>query len=103
MKDGKHLTPAEAWADFWENVAKNMKPRPNELNVANRTAKGMVSIDGKVIALGRGRIKTLLDKYAPGQYELHTFFVKVVNHPSALIPDTNPPAGQKGDGPTGAL
>lgn len=68
-----HLTPDQAWADFWKQYMAN-KPRrvPNELAVADATDRKMIKQkNGTLKRLGPRRIKRLLDKYAPGQYDFH--------------------------------
>lgn len=68
----KHMTPLEAWEDFYSNFKCEGK-MPGELIVANATAKNRVTQpkSGKPKVLGPLRIRRLLDKYAPGQYEFH--------------------------------
>lgn len=64
----RHLTPAQAWAHFWEN--NRPTPIPNELSVAHRAFQGYASRrSGSPIRLGAKRIARLLDKYAKGKYE----------------------------------
>lgn len=78
------MTAHEAWELFWsEYMAKRPKRIPTDLSVANLTYMGRVSAqwgDGtKKKKLGAQRIKSLLDKYAPGQFEFYeqqTFFKK---------------------------
>ena len=94
MKE-KRLTPTEAWNEFWSNYMAN-KPAsiPNELRVADLTNKGRLDAqwgktkDGiskgevKKKKLGPLRIRRLLDKYAPGQYDFHEgspYFTKPKN------------------------
>jgi len=66
----KHLTPLEAWDDFYKNYKES---KPSELYVAQKTYEGKAfqPKSGKVKQLGPLRIRRLLDKYAPGQYEFH--------------------------------
>lgn len=77
----KILTPEEAWEDFWTNVrptfwkwgAVSDRMR-NDLIVANRTARGLVSRIGKdgvkrVVSLGPRRMERIFAYYAPGRYE----------------------------------
>ena len=70
-----HLTPLEVWTEFWETTGQYIKPRPNVLHQAFRTAKGEIKrTSGKgerVVMLGPDRIKRLVEKYAPGRYEYH--------------------------------
>ena len=76
MKE-KQLTPVEAWEEFWSNYMANKPVRiPNELEVAHLTHSGRISAQWgkdktKKKKLGPLRIRRLLDKYAPGQYEFH--------------------------------
>lgn len=72
----EHLTPIEVWNEFWETTGKHIKPRPNELHQAYRTAKGEVRRISKktgerIVVLGPDRIKRLVEQFAPGQYEYH--------------------------------
>jgi hypothetical protein len=71
-----HLTPLEVWNEFWETTGRHLKPVPNELWKANQTAQGgvkRVTKRGEVntVTLGAGRVKRLIEKYAPGRYEYH--------------------------------
>lgn len=68
----QHLTPDQAWKDFWDEYIAN-KPRlvPNELAVADATFRGAIKRKGVIKKLGPLRIRRLLDKYAPGQYDFH--------------------------------
>lgn len=68
----QHLTPDQAWTDFWKEYTAN-KPRlvPNELAVADATNRGAIKRNGVVKKLGPLRIARLLNKYAPGQYDFH--------------------------------
>lgn len=85
MKE-KHLTPLEAWDDFWKSYMENKPTQiPNDLGVANLTRNGRVKAqwgkdkdgvkkpgsENKKKQLGPLRIRRLLDKYAPGQYDFH--------------------------------
>lgn len=76
----EHLTPLEAWADFYENYKGK---KPSELYVAQKTYEGKAyqPKSGNVKQLGPQRIRRLLDKYAPGQYDFHEgspYFTKPV-------------------------
>ena len=66
----KHLTPLEAWADFYLNYKES---KPAELYIAQQTSEGRVlqPKSGKPKVLGPLRIARLLNKYAPGQYDFH--------------------------------
>ena len=66
----KHLSPVEAWDDFYTNF---VGKKSDELYVAQATRKGDVKQpkSGKPKTLGPLRIRRLLDKYAPGQYDFH--------------------------------
>lgn len=66
------MTPLEAWEDFYNNYKCDGKT-PGELIVAHATANGRQkqSKSGKPKTLGPLRIRRLLDKYAPGQYDFH--------------------------------
>ena len=78
----KHLTPMEAWDDFYKNyTSPGNKPKggiPNDLRVAQVTRRGKTKqVSGATKTLGPERIKRLLDKYAPGEYQFHeAFFTK---------------------------
>lgn len=64
-----HLSPLDAWADFYDNY-KGQKTR--EIYIAQQTWEGRVfQKSGHKKQLGPLRIRRLLDKYAPGQYEFH--------------------------------
>ncbi len=70
----KHLTPAEAWEDFyaWMQSRKNNKEfarMPADVQEANYTYKG-----DRDYRLGERRIANLLEKYAPGRYTRSTFY-----------------------------
>ena len=67
--DTKHLTPLEAWDDFYKNFERDGKT-PNEIVLAEYTRRGGW-FNGKTKNLGERRIKRLLDKYAPGKYQFH--------------------------------
>ena len=68
----KHLTPLEAWDDFYRNFKCEGK-MPGELIVAHATANGkqFQPKSGKPKVLGPQRIRRLLHKYALGQYDFH--------------------------------
>lgn len=69
--DTKHLTPLEAWADFWQGYTPPNR-MPNDLAVAQLTLKGKLKQpSGHIKTLGAKRIKSLLEKYAPGKYTFH--------------------------------
>jgi len=79
----KHLSPLEAWNDFYSTFKGN---KPSELYIAQQTCEGRVvqPKSGKPKELGAKRIRRLLDKYAPGQYEFHEgspYFTKPTKKP----------------------
>ena len=80
----KRMTPLEAWEDFY-NKFKCEGNTPGELIVAHATAKGkQKQKNGKPKHLGPLRIRRLLDKYAPGQYDFHEgspYFTKPAKKP----------------------
>jgi hypothetical protein len=68
--DTKQLTPIEAWDEFYKNyTCKGNKP--NEIVLAEYTRRERLIVKGVTKALGVKRIRRLLDKYAPGQYDFH--------------------------------
>ena len=68
--DTKHLSPLEAWEDFYKNF-KCEGNMPNELVLAEYTNKQKLIVNGKTKRLGEKRIRRLLEKYAPGKYTFH--------------------------------
>lgn len=68
--DTKHLSPLEAWDDFYKNF-KCEGNTPNELVLAEYTNKQKLIVNGKTKRLGEKRIRRLLEKYAPGKYTFH--------------------------------
>lgn len=68
--DGPHLTPLEAWDDFYLNFERAGRT-PNEIAVAEHTRRGRHVVNGKAKTLGAKRIRRLLEKYAPGKYRYH--------------------------------
>ena len=69
----KHLTPTEAWDDFYSNFTNGRAEGvPMEIRVAQATRLGHTrQPSGTVKVLGARRIQRLLDAYAPGQYSFH--------------------------------
>jgi len=69
----KHLTPIEAWDDFYNNYTSELKGGvPMEIRVAQATRRGNTrQPSGAVKVLGAKRIQRLLDTYAPGKYSFH--------------------------------
>lgn len=68
--DKKHLTPLEAWDDFYSWFQADGKT-PNEIVLAEYTRRAKLKVRGKTKALGEKRIRRLLEKYAPGRYTFH--------------------------------
>lgn len=74
MDTKKQLTPIEAWDNFYQNFECEGKT-PIELVVAQATRNGrQYNKEGQPKRLGANRIARLLEKYAPGKYELNIFF-----------------------------
>ena len=68
--DTKHLSPLEAWDDFYKSF-KCEGNKPNELVLAEYTRQGYLIVSGVKKNLGIKRITRLLEKYAPGKYHFH--------------------------------
>lgn len=75
------LTPAEAWANFFEWIqaaerwAKLSYAQRNRLIIADRDSRGeRKRVSGTVYSLGVERMEKILNEFAPGRYrfERHT-------------------------------
>lgn len=72
------LTPAEAWADFWEHVRpviwENLTPSERQaLQQARRAAEGKIVRKGRVVQLGHRRLQYFLQRYAPERYTFEMY------------------------------
>ena len=70
MDTKQHLSPLEAWDDFYLNF-KCEGNTPNEIVLAEYTRRGKLKVNGKTKHLGEKRVRRLLEKYAPGKYHFH--------------------------------
>lgn len=75
------LTPAEAWADFFEWIqdeerwSKLTHKERSRLIIADRDSRGVRKrVSGTVYSLGVERMEKILNDFAPGRYrfERHT-------------------------------
>jgi hypothetical protein len=71
----KHLTPTEAWEDFYSWMQERKKNKefariPADVQEANYAYMG-----GRKHSLGERRVGNLLAKYAPGRYVKSTYYI----------------------------
>ena len=71
----KHLTPAEAWADFLQHMEQR-KNNGEISRIPKDVQEGKYAAEGlRRHGLGEKRIKRLLEKYAPERYEFRGVFI----------------------------
>ena len=65
-----HLTPAEAWADFWKWIKQQPQWKEISRNEKQALYKANRASEGRDIhQLGIRRIERILNQYAKGRYE----------------------------------
>lgn len=69
------LTALEGWIHFWERIKDSPEWKDGTISRREKQYLYKAEIARQNNRLGSRRIMHLLDKYAPGKYELNEFFI----------------------------